>query len=199
MPKFSVIVPTRNGEGCIRTLLDSIKAQSFHDYELIVVCDSCTDNTFDIAREYTDKVVGVQFRRDGLARNVGLDIATGDWILFADDDDWFIHEFVFQMLADVAGKQGESVVNFSYVQKNKGYREQTTDEMFMTCWCRCCKRELIGTTRFTDAPYGSDLQFFMDLMDKKPDIVFWNTPMYYYNANDRSLNEYKKMQEGDKQ
>ena len=191
-PFFSVIIPTHNGHDTIRKCLSSIIGQTFENYEVIVVCDACEDDTEQIATEYGAKVINVDYHRDGLSRNAGLDVANGEWILFIDDDDWFMHEYVFEMLADVVGKQGEQVLNFSYVQKNKGYREQTKDEMFMTCWSRCCRRDFIGDTRFTDAPYGSDLQFFTDLMNKKPDIVFWNTPMYYYNANDRSVNEYIK-------
>lgn len=189
-PFFSVIIPTHNGEGCIRTMLDSIRSQTFNDYELIVVCDACEDNTEQVVKKYGAKIVTVDYHRDGLTRNAGLDIAKGEWIIFADDDDWFIHEYVFSMLHDVVGKQGEDMLNFSYVKHNKGYREQTPDNLFMTCWCRCCKRSLIGDTRFTNASFGSDLTFFMDLMSKKPDMVFWNTPIYYYNANDRSLNEF---------
>lgn len=192
-PRFSVIVPTHNGAGCIRRLLDSIRDQSFKDYELIVVCDDCTDGTDKIAEEYGAKILKVNYHRDGLTRNAGISEARGEWILFADDDDWFMHRFVFQMLDEVIGRQGEDILNFSYVQHNKGYREQVPQNLFMTCWCRCCRRDFIGDTRFTDAPYGSDLQFFMDLMHKKPNMAFWNTPFYYYNANDRSVNAYKQM------
>ena len=193
MAKFSVIVPTHNGAHCIRKLLDSIREQTFSDYELIVVCDDCTDGTQEIAKEYGATVIDVNYHRDGLTRNAGIDAASGEWVLFADDDDWFMHMCVFQMLADAVGKQGESMLNFGYVQKNAGYKEQEPVHMFMTCWCRCCRRDLIGDTRFTDAPFASDLQFFMDLMSKKPDMTFWNTPMYYYNENDRSLNAYKEL------
>ena len=53
---FSIIIPAHNAAEYIRKGLDSIKSQSYKDYELIVVCDACTDNTEAIAREYTDKV-----------------------------------------------------------------------------------------------------------------------------------------------
>ena len=56
-PFFSVIVPAHNSAAWIRKGLDSIRAQVWDNYELIVVCDACTDNTAEIAREYTDKVI----------------------------------------------------------------------------------------------------------------------------------------------
>ena len=50
--KFSIIIPAYNSAGYIRKALDSVKAQSCKDYELIVVCDSCGDDTEQIAKEY---------------------------------------------------------------------------------------------------------------------------------------------------
>ena len=89
-PFFSVIMPTHNGEEYIRKSLESIRFQTFTDYELIIVCDKCEDNTEAITREYTDKVFVIDAGRCALDRNKGLDEATGEWILFIDDDDWFI-------------------------------------------------------------------------------------------------------------
>ena len=86
MPFFSVIVPEHNSEKFMRKGLDSIKEQTFTDYELIIVCDACTDNTVNIAKEYTDKVFEIDKKRCGAARNLGLDNAKGQWILFMDDD-----------------------------------------------------------------------------------------------------------------
>ena len=50
--RFSVIIPAHNAAGHIRKALDSVRSQTFRDYELIVVCDSCTDDTQEIAEEY---------------------------------------------------------------------------------------------------------------------------------------------------
>lgn len=180
-PMFSVIVPTHNGADRIRKALDSVKEQTFTDYELIIVCDACTDGTEKVAEEYTDKVIRTECRRDGLARNVGLDAAHGEWILFLDDDDWYLHEYVFQMLSEVVGRQGEDILDFSFIWKGKGYTKPETGNQYVMAWCRCWKREFIGKIRFNGIEYHSDNYFFKKLMHKKPRIVFWNTPLYYYN------------------
>ena len=57
--KFSLILPAYNAADRIRKALDSVKAQSFTDYELIVVCDRCTDNTKAIAESYGAKTIDV--------------------------------------------------------------------------------------------------------------------------------------------
>lgn len=180
-PRFSVIVPAFNSAGYIRKLLDSIKAQTFTDYELIIVCDSCVDDTAAIAKEYTDKVYEVNYGRDGLTRNYGIEHATGEWVLFADDDDWFLHEFAFQMLDSMIGRNGEDVLFFGFIWRHMGYARQTKDNTYIACWNKCYKREFIGDARFSDEEHCSDVQFYREILEKKPRALFWDHPFYYYN------------------
>ena len=121
MPFFSVIVPEHNSEKFMRKGLDSIKEQTFTDYELIIVCDACTDNTVNIAKEYTDKVFEIDKKRCGAARNLGLDNAKGQWILFMDDDDWFLHNYVFEMLYNKIKTIDTEVLAFSFIMNHRGY------------------------------------------------------------------------------
>ena len=99
-PFFSIVIPAHNAEGHIRVLLNSIREQTFSDYEIIVVCDSCTARPEEIAREYGAITDRVQFGCDGLTRDRALELVSGEWILFADDDDWFLRVDSFQTLAD---------------------------------------------------------------------------------------------------
>ena len=73
--KFSIIIPAHNSAGYIQNALDSVVEQTFEDYELIVVCDSCTDNTEEIAKEYGARTVAVDYHCDGLTRNKGIEMA----------------------------------------------------------------------------------------------------------------------------
>ena len=114
-PFFSVIVPAHNSAEFIWKGLQSIRAQTFKDYEMIVVCDNCTDNTQNIVSEYADKVIVTGHGHDGLARNAGIDAADGEWILFMDDDDWWLHEYAFQQIADMVGQHGENVLAYSFI------------------------------------------------------------------------------------
>lgn len=182
-PKFSIILPTHNGEDRIRTTLESIKSQTYKDYELIVVCDACTDGTINVAREYTHKIITTDYQRDGLARNAGLNVATGEWILFIDDDDYFLHEYCLSLLSDKVGKNGEDVLDFSFVWKTLGYKYPSPEEQFVMVWCRAWKRMFIGENRFTALPYGSDKEFYNRMIRDNPDVTvtFWNMPLYYYN------------------
>lgn len=181
--KFSVIVPAHNSAEFIRVCLDSIKNQSFKDYELIVVCDACEDNTEEIAREYTKNVISVDVRSDGLARNAGLDIAKGDWVLFIDSDDWWLHEFVFEQLAGQVGRREEDILIFDFVWKHIGVvgARSSKGTLYTHCTNKCWNRKFIGKTRFPSKYVANDASFCEQMMSKNPKIFEWDMPLYYYN------------------
>lgn len=179
---FSIIIPSHNGAGRIAKALESCVSQSFQDFEIIVVCDCCTDDTAQIAQDYGARVVSVRERRDGLARNAGLDIAQGDWILFLDDDDWWLHEFVFQQLYDIISEDSTAdVVNFGVVWRTVGVRAKPPGKYLAMAAGHCWRRAFIGDTRFDNAPYSSDLHFLNALVAKNPVGLWSQMPMYYYN------------------
>ena len=180
-PFFSVIVPAHNSEAYIKKGLHSIRQQSFRDFELIVVCDRCMDDTPGIALGYADKTLIRDFGHDGLARNAGIDAAEGEWLLFMDDDDWWLHEFVFAHIAGMAGKHGEDILAYSFIWKNMGYKAQTPDDMCVAVWNKCWRREFVGDTRFTDREWACDSEFHRKMFRKAPKVYYWDMPMYYYN------------------
>lgn len=182
--RFSIIIPAYNSEAYIENALKSVLKQSYDDYELIVICDSCNDNTEQIARLYTNRVVSVAYNNDGLARSKGLDIARGDWILFIDDDDWWLHEFVLQQISDELDKHPDiDVLCFGFVWKDVGYASppHKIGELYPAVWNKCWRRSFIGDTRFPRIYEKSDYCFHIEMMRKNPRIYSWDMPIYYYN------------------
>ena len=96
--RFSIIIPAYNSEKYIFNALDHVKSQTFTDYELLVICDSCVDGTQKLAESYNAKTVAVDFHNDGLSRSKGLDMATGEYVLFIDDDDWWMRDDLLEFL-----------------------------------------------------------------------------------------------------
>ena len=180
-PFFSVIMPCHNAASYFKKGLHSIRYQTFKDYELICICDACTDNTAQIALNYADRVICTSHANDGLARNAGLDVASGEWILFIDDDDWFLHEYVFQMIHDVVGRNNEDMLLFGFIWKTQGYAVNRQDKVWIAVWNKCWRRTFIGDTRFPNIQYYSDKYFHEQMMQKGPRAVFWDMPLYYYN------------------
>lgn len=89
MPKISVVIPTYNGAQFLGAALGSVYAQTFTDYEVIIVDDGSTDNTRELLERYRDRLRYHYQENQGLAvaRNTGLGLARGDYITYLDADD----------------------------------------------------------------------------------------------------------------
>ncbi|MDR2222762.1 MAG: glycosyltransferase [Flavobacteriaceae bacterium] len=91
MPKVSVIVPVYNGAKYIRRAIDSLLKQSLYDIEIIVVDDGSTDDTLNIVKSIVDEKIRILSKVNegvSIARNVGIEIARGEYIGFVDADDF---------------------------------------------------------------------------------------------------------------
>lgn len=93
MPKISVVIPVYNVEDYLAKCVESVLAQDFQDYEVILVNDGSTDGSLKIAQEYErnhDKVRLISQQNKGLggARNTGIENACGEYICFFDSDDY---------------------------------------------------------------------------------------------------------------
>ena len=88
---FSVIIPTYNRAGLIGKAIDSVLAQTFADWELLIIDDGSTDNTRQIVEAYTDRRVKYIYQENAersAARNNGVAQAAGKYICFLDSDDY---------------------------------------------------------------------------------------------------------------
>ena len=175
--KFSVIIPAYNSSAYIKRALDSIECQTFKDYEVIVVCDSCKDDTEAIARSYGARVISVNYEHEGHTRNKGIDVAEGEWLLFMDDDDWWVHDHVLEILNDEADDDTD-VIRFAFIWGKNGY---TPPGDWYACWNKCWRRSFVGDTRFSDEKDRSDVAWQLWNQAKNPRIKDINTVMYYYD------------------
>ncbi len=93
MPTISVIIPVYNAEKSLAKCLNSFVNQTFKDIEIIIVDDGSPDNSAEIYKKYAEKDSRVKYikqKNAGVseARNTGMQIASGDFFMFADPDDW---------------------------------------------------------------------------------------------------------------
>lgn len=114
MPAISVIMLTYNRETLVSRAIESILAQTFTDFEFIIVDNGSSDRSGKIADEYAArdnriKVIHRECGNIGSGRNAGLDTAKGDYITFIDDDDWtepdfleFLHNLAISNNADIS-------------------------------------------------------------------------------------------------
>ena len=93
MPKLSIIIPVYNVEKYLPKCLESILGQSFKDFEIICVNDGSTDNSLQVLQTYKKQdgrivIVDKKNEGSGIARNLGLSTARGNYVYFVDSDDW---------------------------------------------------------------------------------------------------------------
>lgn len=125
MPFLSVIVPAYNVENFIKQCVDSILAQTFTDFELLLVDDGAKDDTGKICDEYAHKDARVRVihkQNGGLvsARKAGIAEATGEYIAYVDGDDWVAEE-MFEHLCTVAKNEDADIVIADFmIAKEKG-------------------------------------------------------------------------------
>lgn len=126
--RISVIIPAYNVEGYLEKCLDSVLAQDFKDYEVILIDDGSTDNTPKIADTYAKKDNRIQVihkKNEGvsIARNTGIDLAKGEYILFFDGDD-FCESYCLRELYETAmDKKVDSVIYGYFRYENQAIKE----------------------------------------------------------------------------
>ena len=169
MPKLSIIVPIYNVEPYLARCIDSILAQTFADFELILIDDGSPDNCAAIMEKYAKRdkrIVTIHQENKGVsaARNAGLDVARGTYIGFVDPDDWIepdMYESMLQKLGDtdsdlavcawrachIDGRKEENCARVPEIMS----REAFVSELFAiprsvggSCWNKLFKRELIS-------------------------------------------------------
>lgn len=118
-PYFSIIIPMYNVEKYIKICVDSLLAQTFQDFEIIIVDDVSTDNSYEICKKLygdNEKIRLIQQEKNqgqGSARNQGLKIANGKYIWFVDADDIALPDVLKKSYkATQAAKDGVDVVHF---------------------------------------------------------------------------------------
>ena len=153
-PKISIIVPVYKAEKYLRRCLDSILAQTFADWECILIDDGSPDNSRKICDEYNEidarfRVIHQENAGVSAARNAGLNVALGDWIGFVDSDDWIDPE-TYQTALDAATKYCADVVQWGFFLNDGNvdyeatkYKEGEIFTPVMNCvWCSLIKKNL---------------------------------------------------------
>lgn len=128
-PRLSIITPAHNTGKYLHQCIQSILNQTFHDFELIIVDDGSTDETYEIANSFKSKDHRIKVIQNksasgnpGTPRNQALRVARGEYIGFVDSDDWIEENFYFELIQEA--DQGKCDIVFS-----SGFRNHTQTEI----------------------------------------------------------------------
>ena len=210
---ISVIIPVYGVEKYIAQCLESVINQTYKNLEIIVVNDGTKDRSADIAKEYAAKDSRIKvydFKNGGLsvARNRGLEIATGDYISYIDSDDW-LDTKMYETLLEAAMKNdadmvkcgiietngvAEEKITFSDVkiinnEQNKAFENYFNGILWTLAWNGLYKNELAKKVKFPDNVVHEDNYssgMFLYLAKK---IVVMPYCGNYYRVNDAGISK----------
>ena len=218
MCKISVILPVFNGEKYIKQAIDSVLKQSFGDFELIIVDDGSFDNTPNIINEYDDEriiLVSQDNSGPGAARNSGLKIASGKYIMFLDSDDWFKSNALEIAYSEINDKSTDITI-FQIIKYDSGkysendwfnlneFNETFEDRIFNPYECKdflfdisvsACqkifKREFLAkiNAKFPEGIYFEDMPFFFYTFLKAQRVSIIKKHLYVRRKHSGSITE----------
>lgn len=181
----SVIIPSYNREKVLPRAIDSVLAQTYTDLEVIVADDCSSDNTRAIVEAYTDPRVryGCLEKNSGAcaARNLGIEMARGEYIAFQDsDDEWLPHKLQFQMdtLAQTGADltfcsfekrydNGTSQVHPQGLSSHMCTKEELMNDSLASTQCILGRAEAVRETMFdVTMPRMQDYDFIIRAVDR---------------------------------
>lgn len=210
--KVSVIIPVYNVEKYLRRCLDSVVNQNFNDYEVIIVNDGSTDNSLSIAEEYKKNypdlvnVISQENKGLGAARNSGIDVATGEYLLFVDSDD-YIDESLLADTYRVAKKFDSEIVVFDIMYVNEDgeeikyssarfnncsevhFDDKSVATIWPSAWNKLFKSSLFkdNSIYFPTGIWFEDFAIVPALLMIAKNIQYIPTAFYYYVQRDESI------------
>ncbi len=178
---ISIIIPACNEENYIKNTINSIRKQSFKDYEIIIVCDGCTDKTPEIAKKLADKTV-ILSKRSGpsIAKNEGVKVSKGKMLLFIDADT-ILTSNLLNYLSEL--KQDFIIGTTKIKPSNPKLKHRFMMALKNNIICRfgvsngvifCNKKTFNSVNGFPDVKKGEDGLFIRNLIKNKNKFIIVN-------------------------
>lgn len=192
MYKFSIIVPNYNEEKYIKRCLESIFTQTIDKlkYEVIVIDDGSNDSSIEIVKQYNVKILNSNRLGAGGARNKGIEVAKGKYIILLDGDDYLYKNDVLEKLDKELENQDIVFVKYKQIlgQEEKIVEENnlnTLEEQIyksnhFCCTLKCFKRELTEDIKYKNKSYHEDISFTLELMCKAKTLLYFDEILYVY-------------------
>lgn len=206
--KVSVIIPAYNAEKYIIACLESVYHQTYKNIEVILVDDGSKDNTYTIASEYLyGKENSIVFKQENQgvcsARNKGIDLATGEYIMFLDSDDYMPDNAIESLYSDIVATNADLAVGRVCGENDKNkYPDRLTavwrgkeslieelddNPLLYGCVSKLFKRSFVGDIRFVVGRKAHEDGFFTFLvLLKQPTVSVRDQCTYVYRYNPES-------------
>lgn len=215
--KVSIIVVAYNIEKFIGRCLSSIVNQTYKNIEIIIVNDGSKDNTLNEIKKFIDvdkRIILLDQNNSGVmvARENGYKLASGEYILFVDGDDWLKNNAIERLVEKATETESDIVCyKFLYIDEDKKERlshqnnefitfdKMTNDEFLRaillskvipSIWSKFIKLDFIKDNNIkinNNLQYAEDLAFSVQLAINKPNVSMCNEHLYYYFQRQNSV------------
>lgn len=216
--KISIVISAYNVEAYIEKCLNSILNQANQELELIVVDDGSTDRTAEIVKTYQKQeeveIKLIQQVNQGVqvARQVGMEASSGDYLLWMDSDDWLESKALYQLI-QVVHKYPSDIICFNYqcvtsdgdVSSSLLNLEIVNDKTFIHClltgklngalWNKLIKKDFLIKNNIIlpkSLCYGEDLASLVLISTFKPTVFVLNDVLYNYYLRPNSVSNSKQ-------
>lgn len=212
--KISIIVPVYNTGPYLSECLDSIRNQTYTNYEAIIIDDGSTDNSLEICMEYAAQdprfqVLHCENKGVGFARNKGLDSATGKYICFVDSDDYLDDKYLEFLISHISDcdfvscaasfvdSNGNLLKRNEYSSRRKVINEDIfgvylhTNFIEDAPWNKLYQACLFSDLRFMEGVIFEDSELIVRLLKKCSKILFTSEYLYNYRIRDNSILDYQ--------
>ena len=210
-PFFSIIIPVYNVAPYLRECLDSVKNQTFADWEAICVDDGSTDGSGAILDEYgakDNRFKVIHQKNEGVssARNRGLEQATGEWILFLDADDVLNIEATAFLCGVLQGRTDLQLADFKMVlfadsrpllnwnsASSGAVREIDISKnvselgLFHSFSTKSYRREFLNGIKFKPFKRGEDILFLSEFLNRVCGVILLDKSLYGYRQHRSSV------------
>ncbi|MBM7643479.1 glycosyltransferase [Streptococcus loxodontisalivarius] len=226
MEKISVVIPVYNGEAYLRQCVESVLNQTYQNLEVIIINDGSKDSTALICEQLRQEDSRIRVLHKpvnqgiGAGRNSSLELATGDYLVFVDSDDWIdpnhvmdLYDLMKRMDSDVA------IANFTQYFEDTGkynihitaddyYEEVYTPQewfkfqyghgnnlslCFTVPWGKMYKRSLFETILYYTDGFGEDDRTTWKIYLMADKIAYMHRSSYLYRVNSESMTQTTKV------
>lgn len=215
MKKFSIIIPSYNRYMTMKKCLESLEKQTFKDFEVIIVDDCSTDDSFEKLKEYKkESKLNIKLLKNdrnlgaGLARNNGIENADSEFVIFIDSDD-YIDNNALQILNEILINNKVDCIMFDYIKKTptievkrkslliekKSGVINKSDALIYSnnsIWGKVYSLKIIKeyNIKFPNLKRNEDLPFNRLVLSFSNSIYYYNKPLYYYvHTKDSLIND----------
>lgn len=208
MRKYSIIMPVYNASKTIHKSIESVINQTYGDWELLLIDDGSSDNSYEIIKNYEkndERIKGFHQENGGpgRARNLGISKISGDYVLFIDSDDYYennllelvnnkIHDTHADLIYISMINEDDkcNIKNIIDVGKFNGYTKKDyldMEIMGVLPWGPCSKivkKEIAEKTKFSNLAVGEEIIYSYELINRSDNIIFLDVPLYHYVHNE---------------